>query len=415
MKQPAYQHIEKINSISIVRHAENGKLYAARFDQTTGQVRRISLRTDRISDACEAVRSCLDAGFEDEFIDFLRRRRIVTVRDLLTWHQLGLELSPSREIEKINIKILLESQIADRRLAGLMPQDFEALRASWMAPGTAISTVSRRLSTLRAAGYRAIKAREISAIIMPKVPEVRTRNHILSAKPKGDACSAAELARLYDAIEQPHLKVLFALLFATASRSGALLDLTREQCHPQFGLIELNQPGRQQTKKWRPTIRLIKPMVAWIEPAPPGLLVHWRGNAVHSIKTGLKAARVKAGLSPRVNTYSVRHSAGRHLRRNGVRMDDISLWLGHQRTREGSESTEVYAPYSPEYLDDAVRAMTLFFEEIASYATTPLLTPPPDVLAYFDVQRDLLLRHRRPDVPLELTPSSTPVTKDDIT
>lgn len=393
MTKAAYEPVEQIGVISIVRHAVTRRFYASWYEKDRRQVVRVSLKTDRISDACEAVRACIDAGYSEDPKAFLKRARIATVRDLLEWRRPQLASSPSRKVEEINLDIILKSPIADRRLVSLQKRDFEELRDFWINEnGIAISTVSRRLSVLRSAGHRAVEESALSAIAMPTVPEFRKQRHKDAAPRKGKLLTCRELASLYDALEEPHLKVFFAFLFGTAARRGALLDLTREQCDLRYGLLDLNPPDRDQTNKRRPELKLIEPLKAWVAPAPPGLLVHWRGEAIKSLKSGLRRARKGADLALEVNTYSARHSAGQYMSNKGIKLKELGFWLGHGRPEEGSESSRQYAKYSPEYLKKPARVMTAFFNEIARYAQTPLLTPPPDVLAYYEVQRDRLQR-----------------------
>ena len=131
---------------------------------------------------------------------------------------------------------------------------------------------------------------------------------------------------------------------------------------------------------------IITPFLRWTAHFPEGDVIVWRGKPVASVKV---ERAVRAGLKKgddeviNVNPYSVRHSLARYMRQHGVETDEISVWLGHRAPPNNSETTLIYSPYGPEYLPNAKAAAEKFFEEIASYATTPLLEPPPKVVDYF--------------------------------
>ena len=59
-----------------------------------------------------------------------------------------------------------------------------------------------------------------------------------------------------------HVRVFLALAIGTAARPEAILQLNRFQCDLERGTINLNPPGRVQTKKRRP----ILPMPDWLRP-----------------------------------------------------------------------------------------------------------------------------------------------------
>ena len=64
------------------------------------------------------------------------------------------------------------------------------------------------------------------------------------------------MAALLDATQADHLYMFVMLALNTLSRPGALLELRREQCSLVDRLIFLNPEGREQTRKFRPVVRL---------------------------------------------------------------------------------------------------------------------------------------------------------------
>ena len=122
--------------------------------------------------------------------------------------------------------------------------------------------------------------------------------------PRERVMDVAELAAMWDAAELPHLRMFFLLLLGTAGRPAAVLELTREQCDLERGLIDLNPPGRPQTKKRRPVVPLPDFLRPWIKQAPAGPLVQFRNKGVQKVNKAWREARNVAGLEHFPNTLT---------------------------------------------------------------------------------------------------------------
>lgn len=378
----AFIEIARVGDYRILRHSRKW-LYVAWYDAGARQIRRRSLGTKDVAKAVAMVTALVDRGINGDPIDALKSKPIHSVRELLEWHRPYVRSLASAEAEEIHIDHINNSLLADRRLASLTQIDFEGLRDAWVADGISIATVSRRLSTLRSGVSRAVNNRLLARDHAPAIPEFRTKNHIRAAAPKGSICATRQFASLYDAVSEPHLNVLLALLFALAARDGAMFDLKGEQVDRENNLINLNPNGRMQTKKYRPVLPIVAPLQAWTAFFPAGHVIQWRGARLRSAKSGIRRAVINAGLPRTVNPYSVRHSLGRYMRLNRVETEEIAIWMGHMAPPDNPETTLVYSPYDPSYLQNAKAATEAFFREIASHARTPLLEPPPSVAAYF--------------------------------
>lgn len=385
MIRVSYAEIARIGPYGLVQHSQSKQLFVAWYHPETRQVVRASLRTDNLADAVVKIQALVDQGVEGDPRPHLKTAGPKTLRMVLDAHRSVVAKLASAEAETIHIERILESDLAERKVATLVPRDWENLRDQWLADGKAIATVSRRISTARAALRRAYANNEIASF--RPVPEFRTKNDIRSAKPKGAILSIAELARFYDAFEEPHLMTWFAFLLGTGARTAAILDLRQGSFERDPALIKLNPEGRVQTNKWRPCLPIHKHMRPWIEQLPPGHAVTWRGRSVQNVKKGRAAAVERASLDPHTNSYSVRHSLGRFMQRSGVHRDQIAVWLGHIAPPESPETTLIYSPYEPEFLVDAKRATEDFVAKIAAAAKTPLLEPPPAVTLMWKLQR----------------------------
>ena len=91
--------------------------------------------------------------------------------------------------------------------------------------------------------------------------------------------------------------------------------------------------------------------------------VSHRKKPIGSIPHMWRLTREAAGLDERVTPYSIRHGMARELRKRRVPTEQIKLFLGHLPS--GSDATtSIYAPYEPDFLGDAVRAIEDVMAEI---------------------------------------------------
>ncbi len=182
-------------------------------------------------------------------------------------------------------------------------------------------------------------------------------------QPRDRVLSFEEVQALWFATERFHERMFLALAFCTLGRPEALLDVTREMADQERGLLSLNPPGRKQTKKFRATVPLVPELRPWIENAPAGVLVQWRGKPIDSFKTAWRAIRARAKLGKDVVAKTIRHTMATELRKHGVPEADIQGFLGH---RAYGGRTEAYAKYRPEYLGRAASVVNGYMIKLRS-------------------------------------------------
>lgn len=371
-----FEKVEKIGSLTLYRK-DDGTYHVGRYDPVTGQMRRVSLKTESNREAMKIVDDLQDLGETADLrssLKLLKTGRIETVRDLLEHHRGHVAKLASHEAESIAIDRILASDLADRRIPSLRPRDFEHLAEEWQAAGLSVSTASRRLSTLRSALNRAWRDRDLK-VPPPEVPEFCGKEARDERKPKGRPITPQECARLWDAAREPHLRLFLVFLYSTGARAGAILDLTGRAVDLVAGTIRLNPEGRRQTTKRRPILPIQHHLLPWICDLPDGPLITWRDRPVGSIKKAMRDAVARAGLSADVNAYSVRHGLARYMRARGISRGDIAEWLGHRVPDEAPDTTFIYTPSKVEYMRAPCGAAAAFFAEIAAHATTALLEP----------------------------------------
>lgn len=243
--------------------------------------------------------------------------------------------------------------------------------------------ISRTLSAGRAALRHAWRLQRIKYV--PYIADVEKKADKRRKEPKGRPLTVEELGRFLDGIASRHLLILTVIAINTLSRPDALFDLRRRQCDHESGLIELNPPGREQTNKYRPIVPMTQTVRPWLllPPEKPGKrrkviiktdhIVTWHGSPVKSIKTAWRAARARADLDARVNPYSIRHTLARELRRRKVNPVEIDMMLGH--AQPGNRTSEIYAPYEPDYCRDAAAAIDDFCRRLQQHTSQPITSP----------------------------------------
>lgn len=257
--------------------------------------------------------------------------------------------------------------------------------------------IRRVLSTGQSALNRALKHGEIATaphVFLNLAPEGQPRQRVLTK---------AEMARLFAAAaETPHLLAYLTIAVATCARKDAILDLTTFQCRD--GLVFLNPPGRVQTKKHRPTVRMADELAALVARTPAGPLVTYHGVRVMSVKTAFNEARERAGLSADVIPTTIRHTMATYLYERGESRDEIEMWMGH---RTGNKTTSRYIKVSPEYLTRILRATNDYFEDMKVLLAGSLSNPSYNPVRANSVRAGLSLVRKAAVQPLQILVGAT--------
>lgn len=181
------------------------------------------------------------------------------------------------------------------------------------------------------------------------------------AKPKAvdRHLTVAQVQRLIEACDAPHLALFVHLAYATAGRAGAILGLRWDRVDFERDKINLEDPDLLMPHKGRavvPMTRTLKPRLLTAKAgAISPYVVEWAGRRVGSVKKGLAAAAERAGL-PHVSPHMLRHSSAVRQAERGVPMEEIASHLGHSDT---SITRRVYARFSPEALSRSRDALEL--------------------------------------------------------
>ena len=90
--------------------------------------------------------------------------------------------------------------------------------------------------------------------------------------------------------------MFLAILLNTGARPNAILALTRFQIDLERRLLNLQPPGRDETKKRNPVLPITDALLPWLRAATGDYLVSWHGKPLASIKSAWRRARARAGL-----------------------------------------------------------------------------------------------------------------------
>tara|TARA_R110000868_G_scaffold273500_1_gene532707 strand:+ start:631 stop:1599 length:969 start_codon:yes stop_codon:yes gene_type:complete len=206
----------------------------------------------------------------------------------------------------------------------------------------------KSLSTIRAAlrwAERKALIEKAPHIWLPPAPPPRDRR-----------LSREEFAQLELAADTtPHLSAFIGIARFTAARAGAILSLRWEQIDFAQRRITLGGSGRQKRRAVVP----LHPDLAWRlvlmrEAAETDHVIEWAGKPVRSIKNAFRKAVERAGLDKSVTPHVIRHTSASWMAQAGIPMAEISAVLGH---RDSRTTERIYAKFSPEYLQRAVRAL----------------------------------------------------------
>lgn len=362
---PAYELVESYEFYKLVRARASGRCYAAWYDPGKRQTCRVSLRTKKSSEAHDKLRFLTDLGVTGDPREYLNKKQVRTVSEMLddAW-ETYLQKLPSAEAAGI-ARDILKGEMGDKRLAALVLQNFDEFRDRLKAQGKSIGYVSRILSVLRSSANRAFENKKTTVKL--KVPEYQPRSKKKNLKKKGPLLTCEEIAAIVDEINDPHLLLLVILLIHLGARVGALLDAVKAQVDLEKNLFDLNPPGREATNKGRPELPIPSTLRPWLEDLPDGPLITYRGVAIAEADTSFNSAVTRSKIGKKANTYSIRHSLSRYMRKKRVDLEEIGIYLGHGNHDPETETTLIYCPWEPDYLINCREAAEAFVREINTH------------------------------------------------
>lgn len=165
-----------------------------------------------------------------------------------------------------------------------------------------------------------------------------------------------QFERFFEAVRAPHARLYVLLGLYTMARPSAILDLTWDRVDFDRRLIDFNPPGRRQTAKRRPTVKMNDELHDALREAYAArqcaYVVERGAKKVGNIKKAFQAASERSGIH--VTPYTLRHTGAVWAAEAGISMAALAQFMGH----DDSTTTERhYARFSPDYLLNVANAV----------------------------------------------------------
>ena len=352
------EKIYQVGEYWLSKRAGSEAWYRTWFDADARQTRRISLGTNDLDSAKQA----LNDWFILQHTKTEQKTADVSLAELFAryYEHHGSKLGSPDNVQRA-LRYWLEFHGAATIEEACMPRQQQVFRTFLeQDKGLGLSTVRQVLTIGKAALNWAWKRGEIQAV--PYIQLVK----VPKSPPKGRPLEIDEVAQLIDGADY-HLKAFIVLMIAATARNRAILDLTFGQIDFKHDLIDLNPSGREQTLKFRPQVKIPKTVKPWLaeqrELSQTGHVIEFRGAPVLSIRSAWRTLRSNLELDDAVQPYGLRHTMARWLRKSSVPAWEVAAQLGH-KTPDVS-TTEIYAPFDPAYLRQSTAAIDAFLSEVA--------------------------------------------------
>ncbi len=302
--------------------------------------------------------------------DFMRRRKAaLLVERGMRIADLARLYFEDREREKKNVKNkkLAWYKHGDSAFGALTPMDLMAkmmvegqertpchkYAVARQTSGARRATIHTELNLLRtmmnwAEGQKLIPLSP--KVWLPRRPENRN-----------PALTVEQLERVLDECKHFHLKVFFLIAISTGARLSAILELAWDRVDFEKGTIDfrinrdkddiLDTSGQKGRAKIDMNNLLLEALTFAKRYRRCEHVIEWNGKPVKSVKTALKGALRRAGITEKFfGAHAFRHTIATTLADAGVELRIIQRLLGHGDI----STTQIYANHQTGFLTHAV-------------------------------------------------------------
>lgn len=179
----------------------------------------------------------------------------------------------------------------------------------------------------------------------PSPPERRARH-----------LTHANFEKWFAEVKAPHARLYVLLGLYTMARPTAILELTWDRIDWTRQEADFNPRGRRQTRKRRPVVSLHPEAFEALKTAYIARQTEYvieRGAApIKSIKKAFQAASARSGID--ATPYTLRHTGAVWAAEEGVSMDELAQFMGHD---DAATTSKHYARFSPGYLRRVANAV----------------------------------------------------------
>ena len=168
--------------------------------------------------------------------------------------------------------------------------------------------------------------------------------------------SHGQFEKFFAEVKAPHARLYVLLGLYTMARPSAILDLTWDRVDFERRLIDLNPPGRKQTAKRRPVVKMNAELAEALTEAYAArqceYVVERGAKKVANVKKAFQAASERAGMH--VTPYTLRHTGAVWAAEAGISMAALAQFMGHD---DDTTTQKHYARFSPDYLANVAEAV----------------------------------------------------------
>lgn len=332
------------------RIAGSPSFYICWYDPATQRTRRQSTGT---ADQEQANAALAQFILQHTEIQDAAPERVQLALVLSQWNDEHGSRIASAEASKYGVAMLLE-HFGAVRVSEVTPLSLKRFVEAMRAQDYAESYINRHLTILRAALRHAWKNGRLKSVpFVGGVQETPKAKHIFTPD---------QFAEFLDRARKTEHLFRFCVLSAnTLARSDAVRGLSPFQVDFDHQLIQLNPPGRRQTKKHRPIVPITATLLPWLRVWDGSPYISYHGKPVHDI--GNSFARVGVAMGLEVSPYCIRHTMATELAKASVPEGQIARFMGHVPSGT-KRATEFYIHYRPDFLRDAVVAIDSYFERL---------------------------------------------------
>lgn len=398
----------------IARAHGTARLYAYWYDERIRNTRRRSLGTEILEEARDKLIALVGASNAD---GSRSPDRVMILSALDHYYENDIKNKPSAEQAFRAIAIVKD--FLDAKMAkGSMVSSFGPIRQrefmQWCRAehDHSAAYIARVLSVVSAAfrfGKRVVVVtdklgNEHEVQLLDMAPDVVTQAKrvaelidIPEPKERDWLPTFEEFGRFIDAIDRRKENLFRFVIIAlnTWARPSTILDFRDNEAavNRRFGTIDLNPPGRRQTIKYRPKIRLTSNLRGWLDlwgeearhrlggnGGPPldgvpaehhGAPMTWDGEPIDAIKRTFVRHAEECGL-PEFTPGLIRHFMSTMVRREKppVSKEQRDVWLGHDEKR----TANAYEAFDPDYLADCMRATESVIRKLQKHTRRPLFS-----------------------------------------
>lgn len=337
---------------NLFQRPDTGLFYLIWYNPDTRRQKWTPLGTRKPSEAKRRERRYVRAWEDGDFDPFGTRRFELDVPSVRTAADTYLEEIDVRPVTKAGyrgvLNLLSESVPAGTRIDSLTPEDFESvIRRPESSAGRATYYRTLRAFSRWTVRRGFCKTAPVDELEAPKKSRGRTAPKFLSRD---------EFAELETAVDDSLFRELIRFAVGSGLRSKELRFLRFGDVDDELGLIYVQTRRGFETKSGDRTVPLSPlardayenrlhayprsrvPSEELVFPSPKGgeLSRSWTSRrAKHYLRT--------AGLDEDYHFHTFRHTFASWLRIDGVSLDRIKEWLGH----DSITTTEVYAHLAP--------------------------------------------------------------------